>query len=422
MKDSGISWAGIIPADWQVLRGKIILTLLERPVLADDGVITCFRDGEVTLRSNRREDGFTISMQETGYQGIESGDLVVHGMDGFAGAIGISDSRGKATPVLNVLDSSESKMYLMYQMRTMAYCGLFFALSSGIRVRSCDTNWNKLKGITYLVPPKDEQVSIANYINDKCEEIDLAIKNTRHSIKEYNKLKQSIITEAVIKGVRGERPMKDSCIEWIGEIPENWEVKKVKFLATQFLKGEGITKEEVFEDGDTECVRYGEIYTKYSISFDKCVSATRLSSQPSPQCFGHGDLLAVCTGELIEEIGKVVAYLGSSSCLAGGDIIIIKHTQDPTFLSYALNSNYAQAQRSSGKIKLKVVHISAYEIKNTYIAVPPIAEQEEITAYLNEKCSTINSVIASKETLISELEAYKKSLIYEYVTGKKVVI
>ncbi len=104
MKNSGVTWIGEIPAGWNLQRGKNILTLLERPIKDDDGVITCFRDGEVTLRSKRREEGFTFSLQEIGYQGIEPGDLVVHGMDGFAGAIGISDSQGKATPVLNVMD------------------------------------------------------------------------------------------------------------------------------------------------------------------------------------------------------------------------------------------------------------------------------------------------------------------------------
>ena len=178
MIDSGIPWVGEIPKNGRILRGKNILSLLERPVKDDDGVITCFRDGEVTLRSNRREEGFTFSLQEISYQGIEPGDLVVHGMDGFAGSIGISDSRGKATPVLNVLDSSESKKYLMYQMRTMAYCGLFFALSSGIRVRSCDTNWNKLKVVCYLVPPRDEQSRIVSYIDAKCAEIDAILEKT----------------------------------------------------------------------------------------------------------------------------------------------------------------------------------------------------------------------------------------------------
>ena len=97
MKDSGIKWAGQIPENWRINKGKYFMWVLERPVKDDDGVITCFRDGEVTLRSKRREDGFTIATVEAGYQGIEPGDLVVHGMDGFAGAIGISDSRGKGT-------------------------------------------------------------------------------------------------------------------------------------------------------------------------------------------------------------------------------------------------------------------------------------------------------------------------------------
>lgn len=107
MKDSGIQWIGNMPVHWDVIRGKYILRYMQKPVREDDGVITCFRDGEVTLRSNRREDGFTMSDKEIGYQGIDVGDLVVHGMDGFAGSIGISNSRGKASPVLNVLDTDQ---------------------------------------------------------------------------------------------------------------------------------------------------------------------------------------------------------------------------------------------------------------------------------------------------------------------------
>lgn len=121
MKDSGLQWAGDIPQYWNIAKGKHFMAVLERPVRDDDNVITCFRDGEVTLRSNRREDGFTVATVEAGYQGIEPGDLVVHGMDGFAGAIGISDSRGKGTPALNVLSCSENKKYIMYLLRAMAY-------------------------------------------------------------------------------------------------------------------------------------------------------------------------------------------------------------------------------------------------------------------------------------------------------------
>ena len=196
-RESGIRWCPNIPVHWKTDRGKFILQLLERPVYEDDGVITCFRDGEVTLRSKRREDGFTVSLQEAGYQGIEPGDLVVHGMDGFAGAIGISDSRGKGTPVLNVMDSQQNKRYLMYYLRWIAKIGVFESLSTGIRVRSCDTNWNKLRELPYIVPPIEEQDAIAKYLDEKCAKIDEAIADKRKLLDILDNYKKSLIFEYV---------------------------------------------------------------------------------------------------------------------------------------------------------------------------------------------------------------------------------
>ena len=197
MKDSGIEWIGEIPSEWIVRKGKWILSIFDKPIKEDDGVITCFRDGEVTLRSNRREEGFTFAIQEIGYQGVDVGDLVVHGMDGFAGAIGISDSRGKASPVLNVMDSTENKRYIMYYLRNMAYNGIFIALATGIRVRSCDTNWNKLKELPYILPSKEEQEEIVTYIDKRCSEIDTLIAKKTALLEEMEALKKSTIFEYV---------------------------------------------------------------------------------------------------------------------------------------------------------------------------------------------------------------------------------
>ena len=197
MKDSGIPWIGEIPKNWEIIKGKYILIYLQRPILSTDKVITCFRDGEVTLRSNRREDGFTISEKEIGYQGIDVGDLVIHGMDGFAGSIGISDSRGKASPVLNVLNSSQDKKFLMYYLRSMAYNNVFLALSTGIRVRSCDLNWNKLANLPYAIPPIDEQHRIADYLNTKCAKIDSIIQNKQELLANLDTYKKSLIYEYV---------------------------------------------------------------------------------------------------------------------------------------------------------------------------------------------------------------------------------
>lgn len=197
MTDSGVPWIGLIPSSWNCIRGKYILTYVQKPVREDDGVVTCFRDGEVTLRINRREDGFTMADKEIGYQGIDVGDLVVHGMDGFAGAIGISDSRGKASPVINVLDTKQNKRYIMYYLRSLAYGDVFLAMSTGIRVRSCDLRWNKLSELRYPVPSLPEQQQIVEYIDDTIKKTNAVIADKQQQLAILDDYKKSLIYEYV---------------------------------------------------------------------------------------------------------------------------------------------------------------------------------------------------------------------------------
>ncbi len=197
MRDSGVQWIGMMPTHWDCQRGKYILRYVQKPVRDDDGVITCFRDGEVTLRSNRREEGFTMADKEIGYQGIDVGDLVVHGMDGFAGSIGISDSRGKASPVLNVLDTEQNKRYIMYYLRSMAYNDVFVALATGIRVRSCDLRWNKLAELLYPMPPVEEQQAIVEHIDSVLERTNAIIADKKQQIETIEEYKKSLIFEYV---------------------------------------------------------------------------------------------------------------------------------------------------------------------------------------------------------------------------------
>lgn len=196
-KDSGVPYIGKIPKTWVVLKGKYVYKLLSKSVKDTDEVITCFRDGEVTLRKNRREEGFTFSDKEIGYQGIDIGDLVVHGMDGFAGAIGISDSRGKGSPVLSVLDTEYNKNYIMYYLRSLAYNDVFAALSTGIRVRSCDLSWNKLKEESILLPPKKIQEEISNEIDKTIKSINEIIDSKNETNTALSNYKASMIFEYV---------------------------------------------------------------------------------------------------------------------------------------------------------------------------------------------------------------------------------
>lgn len=239
MKDSGIQWIGMMPSHWDCIRGKYILKYIQKPVHEDDGVITCFRDGEVTLRSNRREDGFTMADKEIGYQGIDIGDLVVHGMDGFAGAIGISDSRGKASPVLNVLDTEQNKRYIMYFLRSMAYSDVFLAMATGIRVRSCDLRWNKLAELFYPVPPVEEQGTIVEYIDSVLEKANDVIAAKKEQLSVLEAYKKSLIFEYVTGKKEVPAPitavMVDPNVILLGKLPKLLSKQKGKIYNQKVL-------------------------------------------------------------------------------------------------------------------------------------------------------------------------------------------
>ncbi|WP_152889550.1 restriction endonuclease subunit S [Clostridium tarantellae] len=197
-KKSNIDYLGYIPENWIVRRLKYVLTPLSREVLDTDDVVTCFRNGEVTLRKNRKEEGYTFSNTENGYQGVEDDDLVIHGMDAFAGAIGISDSRGKCSPVVHICDSKENKRYYMYFLRALALNDVFMALSDGVRIRSSDfRNWTKLAKFFVVVPPIEEQEKIVEFLDKKCNKIDELIKQKQLLLIEIDKYKKSLIYECV---------------------------------------------------------------------------------------------------------------------------------------------------------------------------------------------------------------------------------
>lgn len=197
-KDSKIEWLGQIPKEWKCQKLKYTIFPQNRPVFSTDEIITCFRDGIVTLRKNRREDGFTVSFTEHGYQGVEIGDLVIHGMDAFAGAIGCSDSRGKTTPVVHVCTTTGNNRFFMFFLRYMAYSNIFMDFSNGIRIRSSDfRNFTKLGIFDVLVPPIAEQNEIADYLDAKCTEIDKLIAKKEQLVKELECYKKSLIYEVV---------------------------------------------------------------------------------------------------------------------------------------------------------------------------------------------------------------------------------
>lgn len=193
-----IEWLSDIPTHWTECRIKNAIFPQEKAVLPSDQIVTCFRDGEVTLRSKRREDGFTVSLTEHGYHGVDAGDLVIHGMDAFAGAIGCSDSRGKTTPVVHVCSTAGNNRYFMYYLRAMAYGNILMDLSNGVRIRSSDyRNFDRLGVFGIVIPPRNEQDEIADYLDRKCVQIEQLISIKQTKIAKLEQYKRSLIYEYV---------------------------------------------------------------------------------------------------------------------------------------------------------------------------------------------------------------------------------
>lgn len=190
--------------------------------------------------------------------------------------------------------------------------------------------------------------------------------------------------------------------------PDGVEYKTIKEIATDIYRGSGIKRDQITANG-IPCVRYGEIYTTYGVWFDKCVSHVSEEYVSSPKYFEHGDILFAITGESVEEIAKSTAYVGYEKCLAGGDIVVVKHKQNPKYLAYALSTTDACKQKSAGKVKSKVVHSSVSAIEALKLPVPPLPVQCEIVRVLDEM-AFVNEELEKK--LRAELEARQKQ--YEY--------
>ena len=202
-KDPGLPWLGEVPEHWDVERAKWLFTKMERPVRETDEVVTCFRDGVVTLRRNRRVGGFTESLKEIGYQGIRRGDLVIHGMDAFAGAVGVSDADGKGTPVYSVCEPAPgaNAHYYSYVVREMARSEWILALAKGIRERSTDFRFGEFASQPVPLPPLDEQAAIVRFLDHADRRIRRYIAAKKKLIALLNEQKQAIIDRAVTRGL-----------------------------------------------------------------------------------------------------------------------------------------------------------------------------------------------------------------------------
>ena len=281
-------------------------------------------------------------------------------------------------------------------------------------------NNQKLYDCRIPFPSYDEQLLISNHLNFQCAKINEILFHIRSSIEEYKKLKQAVITQAVTKGVRGKREMKDSGVEWIGEIPKKWVIQKIKSISSRINVGVVIRPSEYFDENGTVPFLRGINLKEYLISSDNMLYINESSNRILSKSQVHtDDILIVRDGSIGTSCVVPAEFDGANvvSMVIATPLI----SCDSRFICYSLNSDVGKTQFTLTKIGSALTHTSVSAVSDIIVAVPSCAEQKEIADYLDAKCTEIDGLIAKKEQLVKELESYKKSLIYEVVTGKREV-
>ena len=415
MKDSGIEWIGEIPEGWEVSQLKYATRWKSEKGCPDAPVLSLYRDFGVVPKDSRNDNHNVTSLDTSNYKVVDIGDLVINKMKAWQGSMAVSDYRGIVSPayhVCSITSNKVNKRYLHHLLRNPAYLPEYVRLSTGMRIGQWDLGFDDFKNIPFLIPPFDEQAKIADYLDNGCTSLDSILDKTHSSIEAYKKLKQAVITQAVTKGVRGKREMKDSGVEWISEIPANWTVKRGKQLFSETNARS--------ETGSEELLTVSHI-TGVTPRSQKNVNMFKSESLVGYKICHNGDLAANTMWMWQGAIG-VSKFHGVIS---------------PSYNTYRQKTNDYYFEYLDFLLRIRPL-IDAYTIHSTgitlsrlrlypdsflslYFIVPPITEQKEIADYLDTKCAEIDRLIAKKEQLVKELESYKKSLIYEVVTGKREV-
>ncbi|MBQ3707370.1 MAG: restriction endonuclease subunit S [Clostridia bacterium] len=421
MKDSGIPWIGEIPEEWDINTVFQIFTQVKNKNsdLSETNLLS-LSYGKIKRKSIETTEGL-LPESFDGYNIIEKDDIVLRltdlQNDQRSLRVGISGERGIVTSAYVTLRNRSISLprYLYYYLHSFDISKGFYGMGGGIRQ---GINWDGLKWIKVLSPSVEEQHHIVSFLDAECARIDAVIEKTRASIEEYKKLKQAVITEAVTKGIRPGRKMKDSGIEWIGEIPEEWGTNKIKYISSEV--GDGLhAAPEFSEDGDYYFIN-GNNLGKKQIKIKEntnSVSKTEYSKYNQPTLCANAILIALNgTYGLVSFYNHEKVMLGKSA-----GFINLFQIINRDYVRYALLSDYSKKQMDDSLAGTTISNVSLRTVRNLIITWPSNDEQIEISTYLDTKTKEFDDLLARKTEFISELESYKKSIIYEYVTGKKEV-
>ena len=432
MKPSGVEWIGDIPQEWDIYKLKYLVTYNDE--VLDEKTDSDFEFDYIDISSVEYQKGI-VSLQRMRFSDapsrarriVREKDLIISTVRTYLKAVAsigfltFPQIASTGFIVLRARNNKALSKFLHYAVLANSFISMVEAHSVGVSYPAI--NASDVVKIPISIPTLYEQKVIAEFLDRKCAEIDSVISKTKATIEQYKALKQSVITQAVTKGIRPDRPMKDSGIEWIGEIPQEWKLGKIKYGVTKV--GSGKTPSGGAESYATEGIlflRSQNVYDTGIVLDSPTYITPEIDEEMKNTRVQPNDVLLNITGG---SIGRCCIF---PECLVRANvnqhvsiIRVIASVFLPEFIHYYWLSYL-------GKMSITLLQtggnregMSADAIKNSLIPMIPIDEQAEIISYLDRKSAEIDSLIAAKEQLLTELESYKKSVIYEYVTGKKEV-
>lgn len=415
MKDSGIEWIGAIPTTWHTKKMKYISNFIQNKYSSDYGLLPY-----IGLENIASWSGSFISTnsQYDREQSLicEPEDILFGKLRPYLAKVYMNDRLCCCSNEFAVIRvNGQNKRYMWYQLLSHGF--IFEIDRSTYGTKMPRANAEFIRNVFVALPSEIEQQKIANYLDKMCAEIDTVLEKTRASIEEYKKLKQAVITQAVTKGIRGDRPMKNSGIEWIGDIPVEW--NKDKVIRVFSVIGSGTTpksSDENLFDGNTPWIQSGDINGENLFVTKNCVSNSAIESYSALRVYQAPYLVVAMYGASVGNLSlsMIDACVNQACCVLKKPTINLKFS---FYIFKAVKDYLARKAVGGGQ-----PNISQETIKQLWLPIPSADEQIEISNYLDEKCRSVDALIAKKQQYLTEIENYKKSLIYEYVTGKKEVV
>ena len=417
MKDSGIEWIGEIPADWELSKiGAVYEERNEKVSDVDFQPLSITKQGVVPQLETaaKTNDGENRKL-------IRKNDFVINSRSDRRGSCGISEYDGSCSLINTVLKPRRNmcNAYYSFVFRSERFADEFYRWGNGIVDDLWSTKWSNMKRIYIPEPSLQEQRHIADYLDRKCNKIDAIIARQQEVIEKLKAYKLSVISEAVTKGLDPNVPMKDSGVEWIGKIPEHWILNKLKYLSLDI--GDGIHATPTYDvEGKVYFVNGNNIGDDYLVFKEdtNTISETELALYKLP-LLTENTVFITLNGATY---GKTSFYHGEKVLLGkSAGFITLKPNENKEFVRYYLQSYTAKLIMDLSLLGSTIANLSLRTLRDFMIPYPPIEEQMQIVHYLNNKTSSIDAAIFKKKKIIDKLIDYKKSLIYEVVTGKKAV-